>query len=74
MFACLQAINFSSDCMFDVSLSCSVITAINYILNMSANNVLDLESAVSYIVSIIENNKDTFAELFSMTDVRSGRA
>ncbi len=50
----------------------SVITAINYILNKSADRILDLDSAISYIMEIIENNTDLFEDLFSMTDVRSG--
>ena len=54
------------------ALSYSVITAINYILNKTAENMLSLESAISYIMGIIEGNKDTFEELFSMTDIRSG--
>ena len=48
-----------------------VVTAINYILNKTAEALLDVDKAIIYIVSIIEENKITFGETFNMEDVRS---
>lgn len=49
-----------------------MVAVINYVLNATSENPLDVDSAIVYIVSTIESNKDWFEYRFSMTDVRSG--
>ena len=38
----------------------------------SAGTLIDLESAINYIVSFIEENNEMFKHTFKITDVQSG--